>query len=99
MRRREFIPALGCLAGAVSDATPAAPQQTTQVASAANATGRPKLGSVSWNFHSLAPGAQPEEAIDVIGSLGFDGIELIANSRRDVDAYWTDATIAHQQAA
>jgi len=94
MRRREFIPALGCLAGAVSDATPAAPQQTTQVASAANATGRPKLGSVSWNFHSLAPGAHPEEAIDVIGSLGFDGIELIANSRRDVDEYWTDATIA-----
>ena len=54
---------------------------------------RPKIGSVSWNFHSLAPGANPEEAIDIIGSLGFDGIELIANSRRDVDEYWTDPTI------
>lgn len=55
--------------------------------------GRPKIGSVSWNFHSLAPGANPEEAIDIIGSLGFDGVELIANSRRDVDQYWTDSTI------
>jgi sugar phosphate isomerase/epimerase len=54
---------------------------------------RPKIGSVSWNFHSLAPGAHPEEAIDIAGSLGFDGIELIANSRQDVDQYWTDATI------
>jgi sugar phosphate isomerase/epimerase len=48
---------------------------------------------VSWNFHSLAPGAHPEEAIDIIGSLGFDGVELIANSRQDVDQYWTEATI------
>ena len=54
---------------------------------------RPKIGSVSWNFHSLEPGAHPEQAIDIIGSLGFDGIELIANSKRDVDEYWTDATI------
>jgi sugar phosphate isomerase/epimerase len=55
--------------------------------------GRPKIGSVSWNFHTLAPGGYPEEAIDIIGSLGFDGIELIANSRRDVDEYWTGTTI------
>jgi sugar phosphate isomerase/epimerase len=49
---------------------------------------------VSWNFHSLAPGAHPEEAIDIIGSLGFEGVELIANSRRDIDEYWTEATIS-----
>jgi sugar phosphate isomerase/epimerase len=48
---------------------------------------------VSWNFHSLAPRAHPEEAIDIIGSLGFEGVELIANSPVDVDEYWTDATI------
>jgi sugar phosphate isomerase/epimerase len=48
---------------------------------------------VSWNFHSLAPGAHPEEAIDIIGSLGFEGVELIANSRMDIDEYWTDSTI------
>lgn len=59
----------------------------------ADAGRRPRLGSVSWNFHSLAPGAHPEQAIDIIGELGFDGIELIANSRKDVDEYWTDETI------
>jgi len=57
------------------------------------AGGRPKLGCVSWNFHRLVPGAKPEEAIDIIGSLGFEGIELIANSRSDVREYWTDETI------
>jgi len=80
MRRREFIPLL--LAGAPAIAS--AQSSTKQ---------RPKIGCVSWNFHSLEPGAHPEQAIDIIGSLGFEGIELIANSRRDVDEYWTDATI------
>ena len=56
--------------------------------------GRPKIGCVSWCFHTLAPGGHPEEAIDIIGSLGFQGVELIANSRRDIDEYWTDATIS-----
>src|SRR5579863_7524633 len=82
MRRRDFIPALG-LGGSLLAAG----------AAAAQPAGRPKIGSVSWNFQSLVPGAHREEAIDIIGSLGFDGIELIANSRKDVDEYWTDATI------
>jgi len=96
MRRREFIPALGFsgsfliagvggLAGVRSDGAYHPAKSGTGL--------RPKLGSVSWNFHSLAPGAHPEEAIDIIGSLGFEGVELIANSRRDIDEYWTDATI------
>ena len=78
MNRREFVPVLVAGAQAL-----AAPQPGR----------RAKIGSVSWNFHSLGPGAHPEEAIDIIGSLGFEGIELIANSRMDVDEYWTDATI------
>jgi len=89
MRRREFIPALG-LGGAMF-AAGAQPSPLPQ--SAADGNRRPRIGCVSWNFHSLAPGAHPEEAIDIIGSLGFEGIELIANSRRDVDEYWTDSTI------
>jgi sugar phosphate isomerase/epimerase len=83
MRRREFLPALG-LGG---------PMLAAAAQSAAQGIRRPRFGSVSWNFHALSPGAHPEAAIDIIGSLGFDGIELIANSRRDVDEYWTDATI------
>ena len=95
MRRREFLPALGLggplfAAGAnASGALPPSPPPQ----SATEGRRRPRIGCVSWNFHSLAPGAHPEEAIDIIGSLGFEGIELIANSRRDIDEYWTDATI------
>ncbi|HYM06308.1 MAG TPA: sugar phosphate isomerase/epimerase [Terriglobales bacterium] len=79
MKRREFIPALGA---------------SLLAAGAQPGPKRARIGSVSWNFHSLAPGAHPEEAIDIIGSLRFEGIELIANSRQDVDEYWTDATIS-----
>ena len=94
MRRREFIPTLGLggsflIARAHGLVASHASQSLQPVGG-----GRPKLGSVSWNFHSLAPGAHPEEAIDIIGSLGFEGVELIANSRRDIDEYWTDATIS-----
>src|SRR5437870_106307 len=95
MRRRKFIRVLS-LGGSMQVATPRGllsqishPTQPSRQRVAR----RPKIGSVSWNFHSLAPGAHPEESIDIIGSLGFAGIELIANSREDVDRYWTDRTI------
>jgi sugar phosphate isomerase/epimerase len=97
MRRREFIPALG-LGGysfLAQTGSPAIPQPNSP-AHQTNREGnkrRAKVGSVSWNFHSLAPGAHPEEAIGIIGGLGFEGVELIANSRQDIDQYWTDATI------
>jgi sugar phosphate isomerase/epimerase len=54
---------------------------------------RPRIGSVSWNFHSLAGGASPKQAIDTIGQLGFEGIELILQGRKDIKSFWTDATI------
>lgn len=95
MRRREFIPVLGLGSSALmAGASGLGASLSSQPAVAApQSSRRTKIGSVSWNFHSLAPGAHPEEAIDIIGSLGFDGVELIANSRKDVDEYWTDATI------
>jgi sugar phosphate isomerase/epimerase len=95
MRRREFVSALG-LGGYSWIARAAhAPVKAFPMGSPPDEAegGRVKIGCVSWNFHSLGPGAHPEEAIDIIGSLGFEGIELIANSRMDVDGYWTDATI------
>ncbi len=79
MKRRDFL-ASASLSGSLSSSGAAAPS-------------KPKLGCVSWNFHSLAPGVKPEEAIDIIGSLGFDGVELIANSPKDLREYWTDDTI------
>jgi sugar phosphate isomerase/epimerase len=97
MRRREFFPTLGLGSYFLFTKTDElATLRPNQPAPPGNEAGkqRPKIGSVSWNFHSLAPGAHPEEAIDIIGSLGFDGVELIANSRRDIDEYWTEATIS-----
>lgn len=96
MKRRDFVSALG-LGGYLvlgnSDGLPRPEPRPPAPPDQEAGTPRPKIGSVSWNFHTLAPGGHPEEAIDIIGSLGFQGVELIANSRRDVDEYWTDATI------
>lgn len=96
MRRREFLSAMG-LGGysllASGGGSPAPPAVQPAVPGNEPGKRRNKIGCVSWNFHSLAPGAHPEEAIDIIGGLGFEAVELIANSRLDVDEYWTDATI------
>jgi len=96
MRRREFLSAMG-LGGysllASAGGSPAPPPVQPVLPGNEPGKRRNKIGSVSWNFHSLGPGAHPEEAIDIIGALGFEAVELIANSRMDVDEYWTDATI------
>ncbi len=96
MKRREFLSTLS-LGGSMMIANPHGLAATVGPPPSSpfkeGDRRRLKIGSVSWNFHSLAPGAHPEEAIDIIGSLGFDGVELIANSRQDIDEYWTDTTI------
>jgi len=56
---------------------------------------RGRIGCLSTNFQSRPPNAHIEEAIDTIGSLGFESIELTASSRQEIDEYWTDATIDH----
>ena len=52
-----------------------------------------KIGCLSWCFHNLTPAANPEPALDIIGELGFDGVELIVTARRDLKDFWTDARI------
>src|SRR5579863_8658604 len=52
-----------------------------------------KVGCVSWCFHSFAGGTNPEEAVETIGELGFDGVDLIVLARDDIAGYWHDATI------
>lgn len=69
-----------------------APEAATADAASAG-QGRPQVGCLSWCFHDLTPGADPEPAIDIIGDLGFDGIELIVNAPRDLQDFWTDARI------
>jgi sugar phosphate isomerase/epimerase len=54
---------------------------------------RPKIGCVSWCFHSFAGGADPEVAIDIIGEIGFEGTDLILLAPEDIDGFWTGARI------
>ena len=49
-----------------------------------------KVGCLSWCFHSLGPSADPEPAIELIGGMGFDGIELILTASGDIKTFWTD---------
>src|SRR5262249_17675381 len=53
-----------------------------------------RVGCLSWCFHTFAPGANPEEAIDLVGGMGFDGIELILLARKDIQDFWTESTLA-----
>jgi sugar phosphate isomerase/epimerase len=35
----------------------------------------------------------PEPALDVIGDLGFDGVEMIVTARKDLKDFWTDVRV------
>src|SRR6516162_2970139 len=76
--------------------------QTTALAAAAAPLGvagadsptpgkaRIKVGCLSWCFHDFSPGVDPEPAIDIIGELGFDGVEMIVTASRDLNGFWTN---------
>jgi sugar phosphate isomerase/epimerase len=55
---------------------------------------RPRISCGSFNFHTFGAKQDPEPAIDLIGRMGFEGIELILLTREDIRGYWTDARIA-----
>jgi sugar phosphate isomerase/epimerase len=57
------------------------------------APGKIRVGALSWCFHDFSPGVDPEPAIDIIGDLGFDGVELIVTARRDLADFWTDERV------
>jgi len=59
-------------------------------APAAVASQRPRIGCCSFCFHPFSPEATPDEAIDIIGAMGFEGIELIVLSRESLDSYWKE---------
>ena len=54
---------------------------------------RPRIGCTSWAFHGFEGGTNPEAAIDIIGEIGFEGIELILLAPEDIDSYWNAATL------
>ena len=86
LNRRQFIQTAAAAAGGLSSSAMAAqpPPRTA---------GKLKVGCLSWCFHSLSAGADPEPGLDIIGELGFDGVELIVNAPKDLKDFWTDARI------
>jgi sugar phosphate isomerase/epimerase len=56
--------------------------------------GRARVGCTSWVFHGFNSGADPTEAIEQIGKVGFEGVELILNDRADVKDFWTVAKVS-----
>ena len=83
--RRQFMQAMGSAALISGGAAHAANTTGT--------TGRPKIGALSACFHPFKAGANPEKAIDMIGEIGFEGIELFVCAKEDLSSYWTDATV------
>jgi len=58
------------------------------------AVGRPRVGCCSWCFHSFVGGSSPEEAIDIIGEIGFEGTDLILLARDDIRNFWTEPRVS-----
>ncbi len=85
LNRRQFLQSTAIAAAAAPLAALAA--------DAPSAKGKVKVGCLSWCFHDLSPGVDPEPAIDIIGELGFDGVELIVTARRDLKQFWTDERV------
>ena len=52
-----------------------------------------KVGACSWVFHPLSAGASPVESIEILGNMGYDGVELIVSEPPDLTALWTDRFI------
>jgi sugar phosphate isomerase/epimerase len=86
MNRRQFLQTAAL-------ATAALPQTTRAAEPPSRSPGKPQIGCLSWCFHDLSPAADPEPALDIIGGLGFEGVELIVTARRDLTDFWTEARI------
>jgi sugar phosphate isomerase/epimerase len=52
-----------------------------------------KTSCVSWSFHGFELNEDPEPAIDIIGGLGFDGIQMMICYASDLDTVWTEQKI------
>ena len=92
LSRRDFVKAAAGAAGVFASrgAMAAIAPAPVPEESKPRPPGRPRVGCVSWCFHSFEANADPSEAIEIIGSLGFEGTELIINSRQDFKGVWSD---------
>jgi len=53
-----------------------------------------KVGCTSWVFHDLSANQSPVRSIEILGEMGFDGVELIISASRDLTSLWTDQFIS-----
>lgn len=83
INRRQFLQTTALAAAAV-------PLGVAGTDSPAAGKANIKVGCLSWCFHDFSPGVDPEPAIDIIGELGFDGIEMIVTASRDLNGFWTN---------
>lgn len=60
----------------------------------ASGKGEMKIGSVSWNFRGIGAGPPMDEPIEIIGEMGFDGIELIVSRPEELETYWKEPVIS-----
>src|ERR1051326_7171831 len=86
MSRRQFLHTSALAAAAI-------PLAAASADSPAAAKANIKVGCLSWCFHDFSPGVDPEAAIDTIGELGFDGIEMIVTASGDLKTFWTDGRV------
>jgi sugar phosphate isomerase/epimerase len=93
--RRDFVKvAAGTVLAAAATAAHTSQAAEQPASSSPPAGGRPRISCVSWCFHNLGAGnTRPEQAIETIGKMGFEGIELILTGRAEIADYWTDATL------
>ena len=53
-----------------------------------------KLGCCTWNFTHPHYEAPYEDAVRAVGELGFEGVEMIVFTKRDLDEYYTPSKIS-----
>jgi sugar phosphate isomerase/epimerase len=53
-----------------------------------------KVGACSWAFHDFSANQSPVNSIELLGEMGFDGVELIVNAPSDLTNLWTDSLIS-----
>src|SRR5262245_17081609 len=86
--RRSFLQSTAVAGTVAALATTAEP-----VGAVADRKEKLKIGCLSWNFHSFDAGADCEKAVEIIGDMDFEGIDLILNQPVDIKDYWTEDRI------
>lgn len=94
--RRGFLRTSAAMIAAASAGSTGLAQNNPSQSTKSPKTGRKsriRVGALSWCFHNFSAGADPTEALDILGQIGFEGTEMIINAPQDIRNFWTDAKI------